>query len=167
MKTAIFVIVLSLLGACGWSGDPEIYDMYLDNRSKEYQTEEQIVKLKKHIRATVEMSAAYWGVDTDIVSGWRLVIKDLQDDIDCWPMSGNAGCTTFLNRTITVQIRYDNKDCFEYTSFLHELGHVKNTDPLHWSPGWWDPARMQLYWDSIDCPEFPRAGQEPTWRYSD
>ena len=113
---------------------------------------------KARVDALLDRELPFWGLSG--LSGWRVQFRDNLDH-PCYLASESAGCTDYVEDTISVLIPPSSGGCFEASELLHELGHFALGDPMHSNDLWKgvEPAFARMVWD------YPGAPSECVARY--
>ena len=117
----------------------------------DYDPREPVEVLQTRFDRLLELELPYWGLSR--IDGWRVQYRTTLS-YPCYFSSQNAGCTDYLNQTISVRVAPDALDCFEAAELLHELGHYTLGDPMHSAPAWSgvDARFAPIVWDRPDAP---------------
>jgi hypothetical protein len=155
--------LLLLVSSCAtrWDGDLALYGMALDVELPQHNATWVLRDdLKPRIRATIALSAQYWGIDPESVAGWRLVLTE--GLLHCGSCSTANGCTSTGDSTVRITANY--YVCIESSTLMHEIGHIAlGGDSQHRDPRWHDDVAIQALWAELHAglPGSPDCGGEP------
>ena len=139
---------LALLAACQpWHCDFESHGACI-----EFTTNPpDLAAAQVRVDALLERELPFWGLSH--LSGWRIQFRD-GANYPCYFASESAGCTDYIEHTMSVEIPPTSNGCFEASELLHELGHYALGDPMH-SNGLWhgvEPAFAPMVWEYAGAP---------------
>lgn len=136
----VISLVLMAAGCHGaWPEDPALYGAHLEVRGGLTDSPE----LRTKVRATLEVSAWYWGTAPQRIAGWRILLQDFP--VWCEGHGGMAGCADSTNHTVTALVF---SGCPEHSALLHEFGHVV-VGMGHSDPRFHDSAALDAAWDLL------------------
>jgi len=128
-----YVLIALALAACGgrqqWPGDPALYGVDLVVvAAPGMPAFVSAPDLRDQVRRDLELSARYFGHDTDELIGLRII---LQNDWLSWE---KIGAYRPDENTIVVAVR--DFSCLGATALPHEVLHYFIGDPNHLDPRW-------------------------------
>lgn len=157
LRQIVFGIIAIALSACS----PWHCDFTVKGACVEFETTPtDIPGYQARLERLLELEMPFWGVSD--LNGWRIQYRNTEDYL-CYLVPKDAGCTDYVEHTLSVYIPQDAPDCFEAAQLLHELGHYTLGDPTHTNPKWKD-VDGQFAADAWDRPDAP-ASCVSRWGY--
>jgi hypothetical protein len=145
---AVAAAAVAALGACQpWHCDFESHGACIEFTTPP----EDLAATQARVDALLDRELPFWGLTR--VSGWRIQFRDSAAQ-PCYLAADSAGCTDYVESTISVRIPPGSGGCFEASELLHELGHYQLGDPMHSNDAWRgvSPAFSRMVWDFPGAP---------------
>jgi hypothetical protein len=145
---ACLVALAAGLGGC----DPWRCDFESHGACIEFETNPpHLDAARARVDRLLDLELPYWNLHS--LSGWRIQFRESPEYV-CYLATRNEGCTDYVNKTLSVRVPPESRDCFEAAELLHELGHYALGDPMHSAPGWKGVADQfaPIVWDRADAP---------------